>query len=93
MVNAERAARTMRTDGRDMLMEARKLTEEAHQLIPRLPVHAQVRDYFESLHDLARTVAMLDPDEARALLAVKSKVCVFGGAEGGCCVVWGCCTA
>ena len=36
--------------------------------------HAATARYFEGLHDLARTVAMLDPEEARALLAAQPKV-------------------
>lgn len=65
-----------------MLAESRRLTEAAHELIPRLPVNDRMRAYFEELHDLARTVAMLDPEEAKALLAGNGKVRIDVGCVG-----------
>jgi len=82
VVAQERTALNKRTEGRDMLAESRRLTEAAHELIPRLPVNDRMRAYFEELHDLARTVAMLDPEEAKALLAGNGKVRIDVGCVG-----------
>lgn len=86
-----RAGESARLEGRLLVAEGRRKTEEAYALLPSIAggggpggtsSSQSMRSYLEGLHDLAATVAMLDPDEVCTTLH-KCSCVMYGSSVGG----------